>query len=326
MSTGRGPAITGIHHVTAIASDPQRNLDFYTHVLGLRLVKLTINFDDPGTYHLYFGNEDGAPGSILTFFPWPGIPRGIVGDGQVSSTAFAVPTGSVDFWRAHLADHGAAPGDVRARFGEPVVRFSDPDGLPLEIVGSARADRDRAWTRSPVPAEHAICGFHGATLSEEGYEHTAALLSEVMGLRLVGSEANRYRFAAADGPGAIVDVLCAPDGRPGRLGGGTVHHIAFRTPDDEQQAGWRATMVERGYNVSPIMDRNYFRSIYFREPGGILFEIATDPPGFALDEPKDRLGERLMLPAWLEPQRDVIEHRLPPLRRPAAPAAPRGRR
>jgi glyoxalase family protein len=316
------PSISGIHHVTAIASDPQRNYDFYTQVLGLRLVKLTINFDDPGTYHLYFGNEDGAPGSILTFFPWPGVPRGIIGNGQVSSTAFAVPGGSVDFWTTRLREHGAVPDDAGVRFGERVIRFADRDGMPLEIVGTPRADPARAWAGSTVPRAHAVCGFHSATLSEEGYEKTAALLFEVMGLTLVGSEANRYRYAAGDRPGAIVDVLCTPDGRPGRLGGGTVHHIAFRTPDDARQATWRTTLVERGYNVSPIMDRNYFHSIYFREPGGILFEIATDPPGFAIDESTEHLGEHLKLPRWLEPQRAIIEARLPPLVRGASTVRP----
>jgi glyoxalase family protein len=317
------PTISGIHHVTAIASDPQPNLDFYTQVLGLRLVKLTINFDDPGTYHLYFGNDEGAPGSILTFFPWPGIPRGAAGNGQVSSIAFAVPPASLDYWVSRLADRGAAPRGSGVRFAERVVRFSDPDGMTLEIVGTGHADPSRAWTRGPVPPEHAICGFHSVTLSEEGFQNTASLLSEVMGLAPVGNEDARYRFAAGDAPGAIVDVLCTPDGRPGRLGAGTVHHIAFRTPDDEQQRAWQRSLVARGLNVSPIMDRTYFHSIYFREPGGILFEIATDAPGFAVDEPREQLGERLMLPRWLEADRARIEQSLPPLERRVVRAQPR---
>jgi glyoxalase family protein len=316
------PTISGIHHLTAIASDPQPNLDFYTQVLGLRLVKLTINFDDPGTYHLYFGNDDGTPGSILTFFPWPGIPRGTAGNGQVSSAAFAVPPASLDYWVSRLADRGAAPRDAGLRFGERVVRFSDPDGMPLEILGTERADPARAWTRGPVPLEHAICGFHSVTLSEEGFENTATLLSEVMGLSPAGNEGARYRFEAGGAHATTVDVLCTPDGRPGRLGAGTVHHIAFRTPDDEQQRAWQRSLAGRGLNVSPIMDRNYFHSIYFREPGGILFEIATDPPGFAVDEPRDQLGERLMLPRWLEADRARIERSLPPLDRRAVRAQP----
>ncbi len=316
------PTISGIHHVTAIASDPQPNLEFYTQVLGLRLVKLTINFDDPGSYHLYFGNDEGLPGSVLTFFPWPGIPRGVIGSSQVSSTAFAVPPASIDFWQARLGGHGAYPMDAGTRFGERVLRCLDPDGMSLEIIGTAAADPRRAWSRSDVPAEHAVCGFHSATLSEEGYEKTASLLTGTMGFTLVGHEVNRYRFSAGSGPAAIVDILCTPDSRPGRLGAGTVHHIAFRTPDDQQQSAWQQMLVERGYNVSPIMDRRYFHSIYFREPGGVLFEIATDPPGFAFDEPLEQLGERLMLPEWLEPQRARIEAALPPLTRTSGRSVP----
>ena len=311
MST-RG--ISGIHHITAIAGDPQRNLDFYTRVLGLRLVKLTVNFDDPGTYHLYFGNEGGQPGSILTFFPWPTAPRGTVGNGQVGATAFAVLPESIDYWVARLVQHQASAERLEPRFGDPVVRFVDPDGLPLEIVGAPDADPERAWTGGPVPAPHAICGFHCATLAQEGYERTASLL-EVMGFQLVGNEGARYRYKAAGDAASMIDVLCTPDGRQGRLGVGTVHHIAFRTPNDEEQGQWREDLVRRGYNVSPIMDRIYFHSIYLREPGGVLFEVATDPPGFALDESSDTLGTRLMLPPWLETHRSQLEQRLPRLTR-----------
>jgi glyoxalase family protein len=309
------PTISGIHHVTAIASDPQGTLDFYTRVLGLRLVKLTVNFDDPGTYHFYFGNASGAPGSILTFFPWPGARMGTVGNGQVTATAFAVRPEALSFWRDHLSARGIAVRDEVVRFGQRVLGFRDPDGMPLELVATAAAAPEEAWTGSAIPREHAICGFHSATLSEEGYERTAALLERVMGFRLVGSEGSRFRYAAQSeaSSGAIVDLMCTPDARAGRLGAGTVHHIAWRTPDGVQQRSWRETLVEEGYNVSPVMDRMYFRSIYFREPGGVLFEIATDPPGFATDEPAERLGERLMLPAWLEPERQAVERRLPPL-------------
>ncbi len=306
--------LSGIHHITAIAGDPQRNLDFYTRVLGLRLVKLTVNFDDPGTYHFYFGNEHGGPGSILTFFPWPTAPRGTVGSGQVGATAFAVPPESIDFWVARLAQHQASPERADHRFGDPVVRFVDPDGLPIEIVGTPEADPTRAWTKGPVPAPHATCGFHSATLAEEGYERTASLL-EIMGYQLVGNEGARYRYRASNDTAAIIDVLCTPDGRQGRLGVGTVHHIAFRTPNDEEQGQWREDLVGRGYNVSPIMDRIYFHSIYLREPGGVLFEVATDPPGFALDESPDQLGTHLMLPPWLETHRSQLEQRLPRLTR-----------
>jgi glyoxalase family protein len=307
--------LTGIHHITAIASNPQPNVDFYVGVLGLRLVKRTVNFDDPGTYHLYFGNQAGRPGSILTFFPWPGARRGTVGAGQVTATSFAIPRGSIDYWRERLEGSHAGVDDGAERFGEAVLRFEDPDGLPLELVESAAADPASAWTGARVAPEHAIGGFHSATIAEEGYEQTAQLLQDTMGLRAAGSEGNRFRYVFGDGraAGTVVDVLCQPDGRPGRLGAGTVHHIAWRTPNDEQQARWRKALVLGGYNVSPVMDRMYFHSIYYREPGGVLFEIATDPPGFATDEAPEQLGERLMLPAWLEKHRGRIEEALPTL-------------
>ena len=306
--------ITGIHHVTAIAGDPQRNLDFYTTVLGLRLVKLTVNFDDPGTYHFYFGNNAGAPGSILTFFPWVGIRRGVIGSGQVTATTFAVTIQSAPYWERRLTDHGVTVTRVGERFGERVIAFSDPDGLPLEVVATAHADPAAGWTNGPVDGEHAICGFHSATLSEEGYEQTARLLQDVMGLALVGNEGNRFRYkASGGGVGALVDVLCTPDGRLGRLGAGTVHHIAWATPDDDQQAIWLTDLAALGYNVSPIMDRTYFHSIYYREPGGVLFEIATDPPGFTIDESPEHLGERLMLPPQHESLRASLERTLPKL-------------
>jgi glyoxalase family protein len=306
--------ISGIHHITAIAGDPQRNLDFYTEVLGLRLVKLTVNFDDPGTYHFYFGNERGTPGSILTFFPWAGARRGVVGNGQVSATTFAVAPGALDYWRERLTTAATSVQDLGQRFGESVLRFADPDGLPLEMIATGRSRPDNAWTGSSVPASAAICGFHSATLSEEGYEKTSALLRDVMGLQLIGSEDNRFRYQApGDEPGALVDVICTPDGTSGRLGAGTVHHIAWRTPNDAQQLEWRKLLVKDAYNVSPVMDRTYFHSIYYREPGGILFEIATDPPGFALDETPEHLGERLMLPAQVEPHRTMLERALPRL-------------
>jgi glyoxalase family protein len=307
--------ISGIHHITAIASDPQRNVDFYTQVLGLRLVKLTVNFDDPTTYHLYFGNSQGTPGSILTFFPWPGIPRGSAGNGQVCAASFAAQPDALAFWRSRLAAQGVSAEDGGSRFGETVVRFNDPDGMPLELIGTPDANPDDAWTSGPIPPGSAICGFHSATLAEEGYERTASLLQS-MGMQLVGNEGNRFRYAAGSGAGAIVDIVCSPGTKPARLGAGTVHHIAWRTADDAAQQSWRDALVRSGYNVSPIMDRAYFHSIYFREPGGVLFEIATDAPGFATDESGDHLGEHLMLPRFLEPQRQFIEQALPKLKLP----------
>jgi glyoxalase family protein len=307
--------IPGIHHITAIESDPRRNLHFYTDVLGLRLVKRTVNFDDPGTYHFYFGNAEGAPGSILTFFPWPHATRGTVGNGQVTATTFAVPAASLDYWRARLEANGAAARDAGSRFGEAVLAFEDPDGMRLELIGTPLADPSRAWRGGTVAAEHAICGFHSATLAEEGYEKTARLVADVMGFQPIGAEGNRFRYAAAAGShaGSIVDILCAPDRQRGRQGAGTVHHIAWRTADETEQLAWREDLAAAGLNVTPVMDRMYFHSIYFREPGGVLFEIATDPPGFATDEPPDHLGERLTLPSWLEPQRPRIELILPSL-------------
>jgi glyoxalase family protein len=311
------PLIPGIHHITAIASDPQRNLDFYTTVLGLRLVKLTVNFDDPGTYHFYFGNEKGTPGSILTFFPWPGATRGVIGSRHVTAITFAIPTGSLAFWRSRLSAHGVSVNDVGERFSETVLAIDDPDGLPLELVASLQADPASAWKDAPVDREHAICGFHSATLSEEGYEQTARLLTDTMGFSLVGNEGDRFRYqASSGGAAATVDLLCRPAGRVGRLGTGTVHHIAWRTPDDAQQLQWRSELVRLGYNVTPVIDRNYFHSIYYREPGGVLFEIATDPPGFAIDEPQEHLGEHLMLPRQYESQRPTLERILPTVKLP----------
>ena len=306
--------ITGIHHITAIARDPQRNLDFYTSVLGLRLVKLTVNFDDPTTYHFYFGNDAGTPGSILTFFPWPDARRGVVGSGQVTATTFAVPGDSASYWRHRLSEHGLSVQEDGDRFGEQVLTFTDPDGLPLEVIATPQANPLLAWKHGSVVAEHAICGFHSATLSEEGYEQTTRLLQDTMGFVPAGNEGNRFRYRAmGDAAGAIVDVLCTPDGQPGRLGAGTVHHIAWRTPDDDQQLIWRRDLATLGYNVSPVMDRTYFHSIYYREPGGVLFEIATDPPGFAIDETPDHMGERLMLPPQYERNRQILEPALPKL-------------
>jgi glyoxalase family protein len=313
--------IKGIHHITAIAGDPQRNLDFYTTVLGLRLVKLTVNFDDPQTYHFYFGNEVGMPGSILTFFPWPDARKGVVGSSQVTAISFAIPVGSASYWRSRLSKHGLTVADADEQFGESVIQITDPDGLPLELVATPHADVTLAWKGGPVDREHAICGFHSATISEEGYEQTARLLTDIMGFALVGSDGNRFRYEAdGGGHGAIVDVLCTPAGRLGRLGTGTVHHIAWRTPDDAQQREWRNELAGLGYNVTPVIDRNYFQSIYYREPGGVLFEIATDPPGFATDEPKEHLGERLMLPPQYEPARAMLEQVLPPLTLPVVPS------
>jgi glyoxalase family protein len=309
-----GQAIQGFHHVTAIATDPVTNLGFYTHVLGLRLVKKTVNFDDPGTYHFYFGDGVGSPGTIITFFPWPGAYRGSRGTGQIESTAFAVPPDSIGFWLDHLHRHQVLAERVDERFGEPVIRLLDPDGLQLELIGSAVTGAGEPWTQGGVSREAAIRHVRSVAAALEGYERTARLLTEMFGYRLVQQDGNRFRFApVGEGTVDAVDLICMPDSHPGQVGAGSVHHIAFRVPNDAEQQQWRSRLVEAGLNVSPVMDRDYFHSIYFREPGGILFEIATDPPGFTADETLEQLGQKLKLPKPLEPHRAQIERLLPKL-------------
>jgi glyoxalase family protein len=306
------PGIEGLHHVTAIAGEPQPNIGFYTGVLGLRLVKVTVNFDDPTTYHLYYGDGGGHPGTILTFFPWPGTFRGRIGTGQLTVTSFAVPEKSLAYWRERLSKGGIEFDDARSDFGEEMLFLRDPDGLQLELVSTSNAEPDRVWERGPVPTEHAIRGFHHVTLSENGYERTASLLTDTLGFKQIAKQGNRFRYAVADGaPSSMVDLVCAPEGRPGRVAVGTVHHVAWRTATDEEQAQWRDTLGQLEYDVTPIIDRQYFHSIYFREPGGVLFEIATDPPGFATDETVERLGSALKLPPWLEEARPELERLLP---------------
>jgi glyoxalase family protein len=311
--------IAGLHHVTAIASDPQRNLDFYIGLLGLRLVKRTVNFDDPGTYHFYFGDARGTPGTILTFFSWPGARRGHRGVGQIEATAFTISPDSVGYWLDRFKEQHVTAEKTSARFGEEVIRFTDPDGLLLELVTFDSIAQVESWADSTVPAEHSLRGFHSVSAALEGYERTAQLLRESFGYRLDKESGNRFRFAAPSesGPGRIVDLLCMPDSRAGHVAAGSVHHIAFRAKDDNEQLQWREHLVELGYNVTPVIDRTYFHSIYFREPGGILFEIATEPPGFTLDEPIEELGSKLRLPPWMEAARSQIEQVLPPITLPA---------
>jgi len=307
--------IAGLHHVTAIASDPQRNLDFYAGVLGLRFVKRTVNFDDPGTYHFYFGDARGTPGTIMTFFAWPGARRGIRGTGQVDAVAFSIPQNSMDYWLERLEQQHVPAERTSLRFDEELIRFVDPDGLLIELVESAVPVNVEHWQGSSVPAEHTIRGFHSVSAALEGYERTAKLLTESFGYRLVNESNNRFRFASQNetAAGRVVDLLCMPDAHPGRVAAGCVHHIAFRARDDAEQRHWREQLVALGYNVTPVIDRVYFQSIYFREPGGILFEIATDPPGFTLDEDSNQLGKSLRLPSWLESSREQIEKVLQPI-------------
>lgn len=316
--------IPGIHHVTAIAGAAQRNLDFYVGCLGLRLVKRTVNFDDPGTYHFYYGDEVGRPGTILTFFPWQGMPQGRAGPGMASATAFAVPPGSLGFWTDRFAAEAMNFEPPRERFGQQVLAFADPDGLPLELVEDPGAEARRGWEAGPVPTEHALRGFHGVTLCVEGYERTARLLTEVFGWEHRGEEGERIRFIAPGAEaGRVVDLRFQPNRRPGRMGAGTGHHVAFRARDDAEQREWREALVSLGFDVTPVVDRDYFHSIYFREPGGVLFEIATDPPGFTVDESVEELGTHLRLPPWLEARRGDVESVLPPLRLPDLPDAGR---
>ncbi len=311
--------IAGLHHITAIAGSPQENVDFYAGALGLRLVKRTVNFDDPGTYHFYYGNEEGQPGTILTFFPWAEAAPGRPGSGQASSFSFSVPPDSLGYWRERLRSHAIEASLPIERFDEELIEFRDHDGLRMELVASPGRNGIEPWSDGPVDPRHAIRGFHGATLSEQGCESTASLLTETMGFRFVGQDGNRFRFETAPGqPGSRLDLLCGPDAARGRMGKGTVHHVAWRVADEDQEETWRRRLTDKGLNVTPILDRNYFRSIYFREPGGVLFEFATDPPGFTVDEPAADLGAELKLPAWLEPARREIQASLPPIRRPGA--------
>ena len=310
--------IHGLHHVTAIASDPQRNLDFYVGLLGLRFVKRTVNFDDPETYHFYFGDARGTPGTILTFFPWPGARRGIRGTGQIEATAFAISPMSVGYWLERLKKHHVAAERTSPRFGEEVIRVVDPDGLLLELIATTSPAPIERWPDSLVPPEHALHGFHSVSAALEGYEKTARLFTDTFGYRLINESGNRFRFAASSdsGPGRMVDLLCMPDAGVGRVAVGSVHHIAFRAHDEQEQLEWRAHLVDLGYNVTPVIDRIYFHSIYFREPGGVLFEIATEPLGFTLDENPEELGTHLRLPPWLESARSQIEKILPPIQEP----------
>ena len=310
-------SVLGLHHVTAIAGDPQRNLDFYAGLLGLRLVKRTVNFDDPQTYHFYFGDEVGTPGSILTFFPWPGARRGRQGTGHVSVTSFAILPSAVGFWIERLLRHGIQyEGPTRRGQGagtEQVIAFKDHDGLMLELVAHAAAEGRPAWGGAHgIPREHAIHGFHAATLWVEAWDATERVLVDILGFRALHEEGTTRRYGAGDaGPGMLVDVRAVGGFGRGATGAGTVHHVAFAVADDDAQLAVRAAVARAGLQPTPVIDRSYFHSVYFREPGGVLFELATNPPGFAIDEPVERLGEQLMLPPQYEPHRAEIEAVLP---------------
>jgi glyoxalase family protein len=299
----------GIHHLTAIVGNPQENVDFYSGVLALRLVKKTVNFDDPGTYHLYFGDKAGKPGTIMTFFPWPDAYRGRVGTGQVGTTSFAVPEGALPFWEERLLKFKVEY-QKTTRFGEEFLEFQDPHGLQLEIVERRDAENS-SWSFGAVSPEHAIKGFAGAVLLSAAPHQTADVLENVMGLESLGQEGGYLRFRAKGDLGNVIDIKLSPEVR-GVSGVGTVHHIAWRAESYEEHEKWQKHVKEHSFSVTEIIDRQYFNAIYFREEGQILFEIATDPPGFSRDEALEDLGKNLLLPPWLEPHREQIESHLLP--------------
>ncbi len=305
-------AVEGIHHITAFASNPQANVDFYHHVLGQRLVKTTVNFDDPGTYHFYYGDNIGSPGTIMTYFPWPQASRGRPGNGEIGAVAYAIAADSLDYWQQRLVKQGLASSKIETRFGAKVLPFCDPDGMQLELISHEGPSSHHFWAAGPIPVAHALHGFHSVTLWLAQAEPTAILLTQHMGYELVGQEGQRWRFkGAGNDMGLYVDIVVDSKRPYGRIGAGSVHHVAFRTRDDAEQLEYQQVLGQAGFGVTEVKDRQYFHSIYFRSPGGVLFEIATDAPGFGLDETLEKLGQSLKLPPWLEIHRQQIEAALP---------------
>ncbi|WP_423801782.1 ring-cleaving dioxygenase [Neobacillus sp. SAB-20_R2A] len=301
---------SGIHHISAMVNDAQRNIDFYAGVLGLRLIKKTINFDRPEVYHLYFGNETGNPGTVITFFPWEKQLKGRIGTGQVGVTSYIIPKGSLPFWKKRFEKFNIES-TSSIRFGEKYLRFNDPDGLLLELVESDEGPTNQ-WSFGGVQADNAIKGFSGAILNSAQPHKTTDVLENVMGLECIGQDGDYLRFKAEGHLGNTIDIQLTPSVR-GLMGAGTVHHIAWRAKNEEDHRRWKSLLEENGYHPTEILDRNYFKAIYFHEQGGILFEIATDPPGFSVDEPVAKLGQKLMLPSWLESKREELEETLPPV-------------
>jgi len=303
--------ILGLHHITAIAGDAKRNFDFYTKVLGLRFIKRTVNFDDPKTYHFYFGDTTGSAGTILTFFPWGQvITPGRRGAGMATEIGYSVPKGSLDFWIKRFEQYNVIYNKPAEKFGEKYLTFLDPDGLKLELTENGSDDR-QPWVTNEVTAENATRGFHHITLTLNSIEATAAILTGIFGYTLIATEGNRYRYATTAVPNAaIVDLVALADEKRGYTAGGTIHHVAFRVKNDEVLMQFREKVMAYGLEITPQIDRNYFHSLYFREPGGVLFEIATDNPGFTVDEPLEELGKSLKLPAQYERRRDEIEEHL----------------
>ena len=322
--------VFGIHHVTAITGDPQRNIEFYANNLGLRFVKLTVNQDDPTSYHLYYGDEVGHPGTILTFFNWPNISKGQRGRSEVAAVSFLIPENSIRYWIDRFKEKRIEFRGPYKRFeNEQVITFNDPEGLELELAAhKSSKDRDaNLWKEGPIPIEHAIRGFYSVTLSEVGYERTASVLIDELGFVSTQQDGSRFRYEIPReyareeeniGGASIVDVLCLPYTQQAIIGIGSVHHVAYRTPSDKQQQVLRQSIVRAGLNATPVIDRFYFHSVYFQEPGGILFEIATNPPGFTIDEKLEELGTHLVLPPWLEPDRKYLEKVLPKVNLPSS--------
>ncbi|MBE7177072.1 MAG: ring-cleaving dioxygenase [Mucilaginibacter polytrichastri] len=303
--------IAGLHHITAIAGNAQRNVGFYRDLLGLRLVKKTVNFDDPNTYHLYYGDEQGTPGTILTFFPWENIMTGRRGSRQVTEIGYAVPEKSLEFWLQRFKERNIIYNNIGEKFGRPYLTFLDPDGLKLELI-AADEDTRSPWLHDKMTGENGLRGFFNVTITANELKPTADILTDVFGYRLEQEHVNRYRFTTDAVPDAnVIDVVEALGEKPGHVAGGSVHHVAFRVKDEETLMQYRDKILSLGLHITEKIDRNYFYSLYFREPGGVLFEIATDNPGFTVDEPLDELGTHLKLPAQYESHRSEIEKNLP---------------
>ena len=306
--------VLGLHHITGIAGNAKRNLDFYTKVLGQRFVKKTVNFDDPGTYHFYFGNETGTPGTVLTFFPWANVRQGHNGTGMATNIGYAVPEGSLEFWKDRFKEFKVKHEDISEKFGEKHLPFQDPDGLRIDLVVPNKDDNRKPWETNEIKSDAATKGFHSVTLTLRRLEPTVAVLTDILGYHLLKQEGNHYRFVTDSIDHAnIVDLIIAPDVPAGLNAAGTNHHVAFRVKDDNILMDYREKVLSKGLNITPKIDRDYFFSLYFREPGGVLFELATDNPGFTKDEPLNELGTHLKLPRQYENARAEIEKVLPEL-------------
>ena len=314
MTTSPRHDVTGLHHVTCIAGDAQRNLDFYSGILGMRLVKRSVNQDAPDTYHLFYADAEGHPGSDLTFFPWPELPPGRRGAGLTNEVALAVPPGTLGWWTERLRTAGVRLGEPTTWFDEPVLPFEDHDGLALALVETGDPRDFTPWAEGPVDPERQIRGLHAVRLTQHALEPTARFLTNGLGFASGGEERGWHRFTLrGGGSGRALDIQVSPEAGKGAWGVGSVHHVAWRVPDESAQRDIQASVLGEGARPTEVIDRFWFRSVYFREPGGALFEVATDGPGFAVDEPAEALGERLILPPWLEPSRPEIERVLPKL-------------